>query len=62
MTTPKGKRDFHDRDRIDLTDRHEVEYWSKRWGISRDELASAAHKSGPMVRDVAAELGKTLGS
>lgn len=58
--TGKGRRDFQGKERIDLRDRHEVEYWSKRWHVSREQLTAAAHRSGPNVRDVAAELGKDL--
>jgi hypothetical protein len=54
----KGKRDFRDSDRIDLSERHQVEYWMKRWGITRDQLTSAHRKVGHLVKDIASELGK----
>jgi hypothetical protein len=58
MGVPKGKRDFRDSDRIDLRERHEVEYWCKRWGVTKDQLAAAHRKVGHLVRDIAAEFGK----
>jgi hypothetical protein len=55
---PKGKRDFRDSDRIDLRERHEVEFWAKRWGVSKDQLIAAHRKVGHLVKDIAAEFGK----
>jgi hypothetical protein len=54
----KGKRDFRDSDRIDLSERHQVEYWMKRWGVTRDQLTTAHRKVGHLVKDIASELGK----
>jgi len=55
----KGKRDFRDSDRIDLSERHQVEYWMKRWGVSREQIVTSHRKVGKMVKDIAADLGKT---
>ncbi len=54
----KGKRDFRDSDRIDLSERHQVEYWMKRWGVTRDQLTATHRKVGHLVKDIASELGK----
>jgi hypothetical protein len=54
----KDKRGFIDLDRLDLSERRAVEYWMKRWGVTRDQLTAAHRKTGRMVRDIAAELGK----
>jgi hypothetical protein len=54
----KGKRDFRDSDRIDLSERHQVEYWMKRWGVTRDQMTTAHRKVGHLVKDIASELGK----
>jgi len=58
MAEPKGKRDFRDQQRIDLSERHQVEYWAKRWGVTKDQIATAHRKAGNAVKDIAAELGK----
>ena len=58
MGKEKGQRDFRGEDRLDLTERHQVEYWMKRWGVTRDQLAAAHRKAGRMIKDIAAELGK----
>jgi hypothetical protein len=54
----KDKRGFIDKDRLDLSERKAVEYWMKRWGVTRDQLTSAHRKAGLMIKDIAAELGK----
>lgn len=58
MAEPKGKRDFRDRARINVKERHELAYWAKRWGVSTDQIVSACRKVGQDVKDIAAELGK----
>ena len=45
-------------ERLDLTERKAMEYWMKRWGITRDQLTAAHRKVGRLTKDIAAELGK----
>ena len=54
----KDKRGFIDKERLDLSERKAVEYWMKRWGVTRDQITSAHRKAGLMIKDIAAELGK----
>ncbi len=58
MAGLKDKRGFIDKDRLDLSERQAVEYWMKRWGVTRDQIVAAHRKAGRMVKDIAAELGK----
>ena len=58
MAGLKDKRGFIDKDRLDLSERQAVEYWMKRWGVTRDQLTAAHRKVGRMTKDIAAELGK----
>jgi hypothetical protein len=58
MAGLKDKRGFIDKDRLDLSERQAVEYWMKRWGVTREQLTTAHRKAGRMVKDIAAELGK----
>jgi len=51
-------RGQQDRSRINTAQDHELEYGSKKWGISKDELRRAVGEVGPMAKDVAAKLGK----
>src|SRR3954462_504638 len=61
MAGLKDKRGFIDKDRLDLSERKAVEYWMKRWGVTRDQLTAAHRKGGGLTRDIAAELGKRRG-
>ena len=47
-----------DKDRLDLSERQAVEYWMKRWGVTKDQITAAHRKVGRMTKDIAAELGK----
>ena len=58
MAGLKDKRGFIDLDRLDLSERRAVEYWMKRWGVTRDQLTTAHRKAGRMIKDIAAELGR----
>jgi hypothetical protein len=58
MAGLKDKRGFIDKDRLDLSERQAVEYWMKRWGVTREQLTAAHRKAGRMTKDIAAELGK----
>lgn len=58
MAGLKDKRGTIDKDRLDLSERKAVEFWMKRWGVTRDQLIAAHRKAGLLVKDIAAELGK----
>jgi hypothetical protein len=58
MAGLKDKRGFIDKDRLDLSERQAVEYWMKRWGVTRGQITTAHRKVGRMTKDIAAELGK----
>jgi len=45
-----------DNARINLDQEHEVEYWSEKLGVSRDELRRAIAQAGPMVTDIKQHL------
>lgn len=45
-------RGAQDRARINLNESWEVQYWSKKFGISADELRTAVEAAGPMSADV----------
>jgi uncharacterized protein DUF3606 len=58
MSDDKSKRGKADRSRIDVSEEYECRYWSEKLGVSSDELKQAVQKVGPVVEDVARELGK----
>jgi uncharacterized protein DUF3606 len=45
--------------RINISQEHECRYWAEKFGVSPGELKAAVSKAGPMVEDVARELGIT---
>lgn len=47
-----------DDQRINIEQDHELSYWSKELGVSRDELRRAVQQAGPMVRDVRQHLSR----
>jgi hypothetical protein len=56
MADDLTKRGEPDRIRINIHEEHELAYWTRKWGISRDTLREAVAKVGVMVKDVAKEL------
>jgi hypothetical protein len=60
MADDKSKTGKSDRDRINVAESYEVRDWSKRLGVSEGELKAAVKAVGPMAKDVAKKLGKSL--
>lgn len=58
MADDKSKKGPADRDRININEAYEVEYWSKELGISPQKLRELVEKHGVMVKDVKKALGK----
>jgi hypothetical protein len=46
------------RQRINLSEDYEIANWSRKWGVSHEQLAEAVQKAGPMSAGVAKLLGK----
>ena len=45
----KGQQD---RSRVNMSEDYEVQYWTKKLGVSRDELQDAAGKVGSSARAI----------
>lgn len=58
MGDDMNKTGKQDRDRINTSESHEVQYWTKALGVSEQQLMDAVQKVGPMAADVRAHLGK----
>jgi hypothetical protein len=54
----KSKTRPEDAERVNVHEDYELEYWSKKFGSTRDELKAAVKKVGVMAKDVEAELKK----
>jgi len=46
MADDKSKRDYHDRTRINMNEPYEVQYWTKKWKISVQQLSGAIRATG----------------
>jgi uncharacterized protein (UPF0218 family) len=58
MADDRTIRGQQDRQRVNISEEYEVANWSKKWGVTREELAEAVSKAGPMAEAVAKQLGK----
>ena len=58
MADDRSDRGPRDRTRINMHEDYEVQYWSQKWGVTREQLADAVKQAGPMVAAVAKELHK----
>jgi hypothetical protein len=58
MTDDKNKTGGQDRDRINVNEDYELQYWTKALGVSPDELREAVNAVGPTAAAVRQHLGK----
>ena len=58
MADDKSKSGGNDRERINVNQDYELRDWSKKFGVTPEQLKDAVKKAGPMVDDVKKELGK----
>ncbi|KGE52111.1 DUF3606 domain-containing protein [Xanthomonas axonopodis pv. vasculorum] len=58
MSDDKRNVGSPDRDRINVNEACEPQYWTKTLGVSADELKAAVQKVGPMAASVRQRLGK----
>lgn len=58
MSDDKSKTDSPDRDRINLSEDYEVQYWTKELGVSEKELRDIVQAVGNTSKAVRERLGK----
>jgi hypothetical protein len=56
MADDPSKRGPQDRSRISLTEPYEIQYWTKKFGVTPDELRAAVKKVGNSAKAVESEL------
>lgn len=52
----KNKRGPQDATRVNVNEDYELQYWSERFKITRDELRAAVKEAGPSVQAIEAFL------
>jgi hypothetical protein len=58
MADDTTKRDYRDRDRINVHEDYELRYWTKEFGVTPEKLKQTVEKVGVMAKDVRTALGK----
>ncbi|CAO3301855.1 MULTISPECIES: DUF3606 domain-containing protein [Gammaproteobacteria] len=58
MSDDKKNTGSPDRDRINVNEDYELQYWTKALGVSADELRAAVKAVGPTAAAVRKHLGK----
>lgn len=58
MTDDKKNTGSPDRDRINVHEDYELQYWTKALGVSAEELRAAVKAVGPTAAAVRKHLGK----
>lgn len=58
MTDDKSKTGGPDRERINVNEDYELQYWTNALGVSADELREAVKAVGPTAAAVRQRLGK----
>jgi Protein of unknown function (DUF3606) len=59
MADDLKNRGAPDRGRVNVHEDHEVRYWTKKWGVTKEQLVEAVQRVGVSVRAVARKLGKS---
>lgn len=58
MSDDKTKRIPQDASKVNVHEPYEVEYWTKKWGVTETKLKEAVSKVGVSATAVAKYLGK----
>jgi hypothetical protein len=58
MSDDLKNKGAQDRSRINVNEEHEVRYWTKKFGVSADQLKKAVEAVGTSAEAVAKRFGK----
>jgi Protein of unknown function (DUF3606) len=58
MADDTTKRDYRDRDRINIHEDYELRYWTKELGVTPEKLKQTVEKVGVIATEVRKALGK----
>ena len=56
MSDDRTKRGAADRARINMSQEHEVKYWTEKFGVTREKLQEAINAAGTMASSVEQRL------
>jgi hypothetical protein len=59
MSDDKFNRGQPDRSKINMHEDYEVKYWTRHFGVTREELQKIVDRVGNSAREVAKEFGKS---
>jgi hypothetical protein len=59
MPDDNAKWGSQSRRRVNINENYELRYWTKKFGVSEDELKAAVSKVGPIADAVERELKKS---
>ena len=59
MPDDKTKRGPQDRAKINVQEKYEMDYWSRKFGVTPDQLRNALKKVGPSAAAVELELQRS---
>lgn len=60
MADDKAIRGPADRTRVNVHEAYELTYWTKKFGVTPEQLRSAVQAVGPIAHNVARHLGKPM--
>ena len=59
MPDDKTKRGPQDRAKINVQEKYEMDYWSRKFGVTPDQLRNAVKRVGPLAEAVERELQRS---
>lgn len=58
MSDNTNIRQPEDPTKVNINQQWEIDYWCKKWSITKERLLKTVKKVGPMVVDIKKELGR----
>lgn len=58
MSDNTNIRQPEDPTKVNINQQWEIDYWCKKWSITKERLLKIVKKVGPMVVDIKKELGR----
>ncbi|APT29607.1 hypothetical protein MCBMB27_00316 [Methylobacterium phyllosphaerae] len=59
MTDNLNRREPEDKFKINVHEDWELDYWARKFGVTKEQIKDAVRRVGVQTKDVAKHLGKT---